>query len=316
MEKYDLKDLYSEGICRKINGLVMLEEINSEIPFIMVEGSKPGKTILITAGIHGGEYTSIVALQKLAKQLRPEEITGKVILLPIINSSSFYQRMAFLTPEDKKNLNRCFIGDSTGTYTEKLADCITKSFIRMSDIVIDCHGGDLPERLLPHVYYSKLYTDKKAAEKAAGLADKVNVPFKIASDSKGSLYYAATKYNIPSLLVERGDSGQIVAENVSLYMEDLTNLLRHLNVFKERAKTYPVNLVKKVSYLYGDENSCWQPLLSVGKRVQKGEIIGFLLNTLGEIIKTVQASESGVVLYFITSYAVTKGDLLCALAVS
>ena len=53
-------------------------------------GKKPGKTLVVTAGVHGCEYVGIQALRRLAQELDPETLSGSVVLLPLANPSAFY----------------------------------------------------------------------------------------------------------------------------------------------------------------------------------------------------------------------------------
>lgn len=48
-------------------------------------GAHPGKTLVVTAGVHGCEYVGILALQKLVETLDCATLFGQVILLPLVN---------------------------------------------------------------------------------------------------------------------------------------------------------------------------------------------------------------------------------------
>ena len=95
-------------------------------PYIALRGRQPGKAVLITAAVHGGEYVGTLAALELARSLDPEGLRGSILLLPIINPSSFWERTAFVTPEDGLNQNRGFPGRATGSYTERVAHCLTR----------------------------------------------------------------------------------------------------------------------------------------------------------------------------------------------
>src|SRR5215510_16379999 len=59
------------------------------VPVAVVQGAKPGPVLALVAGAHGTEYTSIIALEKLIGMLNPPEISGTVIIVPLINIQSF-----------------------------------------------------------------------------------------------------------------------------------------------------------------------------------------------------------------------------------
>ena len=50
-----------------------------------IRGPKPGPTLALVAGAHGTEYASIIALEKLIQELNPAEISGTVIIVPLVN---------------------------------------------------------------------------------------------------------------------------------------------------------------------------------------------------------------------------------------
>ena len=54
---------------------------NVMIP-ITVVGSGKGPTVLVLGGNHGDEYQGQIAAMKLARELRPDLISGRIILIP------------------------------------------------------------------------------------------------------------------------------------------------------------------------------------------------------------------------------------------
>src|SRR5947207_3937122 len=60
----------------------------TSIPIVVVNGAKPGKVLALVSGAHGTEYVSIIAIQKLIADLDPAQVTGTVILVPLINIQS------------------------------------------------------------------------------------------------------------------------------------------------------------------------------------------------------------------------------------
>ena len=71
-------------------------------------GSRPGKRLIVTAGVHGCEYIGILAVSRLIQELDPRQMKGEVVFLPIANEGGFYKEIKQLVPEDGVNLNRAF----------------------------------------------------------------------------------------------------------------------------------------------------------------------------------------------------------------
>ena len=131
------------------------------IPVAVFHGAKPGPVLAIVAGSHGTEYTSIIALEKLIKTLNPAEISGTVIVVPLINIPSFEQKVPHLNPIDKKSMNRWYPGKMDGTQTDRASFVITKQVVEQCDHLIDLHGGDLDESLRPYSYWTKTGNEKQ-----------------------------------------------------------------------------------------------------------------------------------------------------------
>ena len=50
---------------------------------VIAHGQSP--TVLVLGGNHGDEYQGQIAAMKLARALRPEEVRGRIILIPSLN---------------------------------------------------------------------------------------------------------------------------------------------------------------------------------------------------------------------------------------
>jgi len=122
----------------------------TSIPVVVVNGAKPGKILALVSGAHGTEYTSIIAIEKLISALDPEQVTGTVILVPLVNIPSFEQKVPHVNPIDNKSMNRFYPGKSDGTQTERASFLITRGIVGRCDYLIDYHGGDLEDSLRPY----------------------------------------------------------------------------------------------------------------------------------------------------------------------
>src|ERR1700759_4597969 len=70
----------------------------THIPVVVVNGARPGPVLAIASGAHGTEYASIIALEKLIQKLDPEDISGTVIIVPLINIASFEEKKPHVNP--------------------------------------------------------------------------------------------------------------------------------------------------------------------------------------------------------------------------
>ncbi len=195
-------------ICRgsKLRTMLPVPGTEIEIPLTIINGAFDGPTLLVTAGIHGGEYPGIAAAMELGRSLDPHEIHGSLIMLHPVNIQGFWARREFIVPEDGKNLNRVFPGNPDGTLSEKTAGLISSSFFPLADFYVDLHSGDIHESLHPYVYYPGQPTEELAA-KARSVAKVLNVEYMVRSMATGGAYNYAASTGLPSLLIERGGAG-------------------------------------------------------------------------------------------------------------
>ena len=138
----------------RVSGFLSLGEGEFQLPVTILNGEEPGKTVLITAGIHAEEYVGIQAAVELADRLKTEKIAGTVVIVKVINREAFEKRSGSFGYEDGKNLNRVFPGNPEGTQMERLAWGIEKELFPVADYYIDLHSGDSYEQLAPYVYYA------------------------------------------------------------------------------------------------------------------------------------------------------------------
>ena len=113
------------------------------IPVSVIHGARPGPVLALTAGVHGQEYTPILALQRVVRDLDPKSLSGTLILVHVANMPSFLRRTIYYSPVDGHNLNRVFPGRPDGTLSERIAHTITINDPKTAprQIVGACLGG-------------------------------------------------------------------------------------------------------------------------------------------------------------------------------
>ena len=271
MEKFRLGNMeVMPGQCR--SGWLELAEGNIRLPATIFHGAEKGKTVLITAGVHAGEYVGIQAAIELGQKLKIEKVAGTIVIVKVTNLPAFEARNGSMGLEDGKNLNRVFPGNPDGTEMERLAWAVARELQPIADYYIDLHSGDDYEQLTSYVYYAGKASEEVVAM-SRKMAEQVDVPYMVKSDvgSGGSYNYAASK-GIPSILIERGGMGQWSYEEVRSTRRDVRNILCHLGVYrgqKDYRKYYPLE-VTDLCYQVASHGGCWYPFKNAGDMIQKG----------------------------------------------
>src|SRR5438874_8713743 len=84
----------------KARGFLTVPNTAVQIPIVVVNGAQEGQTLLITAGIHGGEYPCIEAGIRFGREVDAAQVCGQVIVIAPVSLNSFQARQAFVVPED------------------------------------------------------------------------------------------------------------------------------------------------------------------------------------------------------------------------
>jgi predicted deacylase len=289
------------------------------IPYVSVVGAAgDGPRLTVVAGVHGTEYTSIAAAREWAAELREEEISGRVTVVPVVNLPAFYARSPFVVPLDGKNLNRSFPGDADGTAAEQLAAAVSEHFITGSDYLIDLHAGDLPEALEPFALYDESPVADRAREIALayGLGHVVRQA-RADRTVGGSTSALAADLGIPAITAESGQCGILDRGAVDRHLRGLRNTARFLGLTPGDVETFPAPAEHDGwVWLTTDGSGWWQPSVGTGEEVGEGALVGTVAPILGGEATEIRAPSAGVPLFITSSPAVSSGGLLMGLALT
>ena len=299
----------------RVSGFLSLGDGEFQLPVTILNGEEPGKTVLITAGIHAEEYVGIQAAIELADRLKTEKIAGTVVIVKVINREAFEKRSGSFGYEDGKNLNRVFPGNPKGTQMERLAWGIEKELFPVADYYIDLHSGDSYEQLAPYVYYAG-QASEETVKVSREMAQQVDVPYMVCSTvAKGGCYnYAAYAYGIPSILIERGGMGAWTREESHSTRRDVRNILCHLGVYlgqKDYRIYYPLE-VRDIIYQSASQNGLWYPNKMPGDMIRAGEVLGMVKDYQGHILEVAYGENDGVILYQTGSLQVEESGPMIA----
>lgn len=298
----------------KKSGFLKIGNGEFQLPAAVLHGKQPGKTVLITAGIHAEEYVGIQAAMELEQELKIQKLAGTVVIVKVVNRKAFELRSGSESHEDGKNLNRVFPGDPKGTWSDRLAHAIEKELLSIADYYIDLHSGDSYEQLTPYVYYAGA-ADKEVVEQSREMAQQADVPYMVGSNvSMGGCYNYAASLGIPSILLERGQMGGWTQEESHSTRRDVRNILCHLGIYqgeKDYRNYYPLE-VKDLCYQAANEQGLWYPCKKPGDMIRQGDILGVIKDYEGEILEVCKAEYGGVILYQTGSLQVQESGSVIA----
>jgi predicted deacylase len=292
------------------------------IPVAVLHGAKPGPVLALLAGAHGTEYASIIALERLIGDIDPAQLSGSVIIVPLLNVPSFQKIVPHLNPVDGKNMNRMYPGRMDGTQTDRASFVITEQVVERSDHVIDFHGGDIDESLRPYAYWNKTgRAEQDAISRALVLAfglDHIVISPDRPRDPARSVYFenTATTRGKPSIIVEAGHAGTVDADEVALLVNGTFSVMRHLKMLPgaPRPVENPV-WIDHLADVSSQQTGIFYPLVRRGAFVSAGMRLGYVTDYLGRIVFEARAIEAGVVLYVRAVPSINAGETVASVGV-
>ncbi|MFP3950782.1 MAG: succinylglutamate desuccinylase/aspartoacylase family protein [Candidatus Bathyarchaeia archaeon] len=213
------------------------------MPVGVINGEKEGPTFTVTGGLYPTEYCGVEAASRLYRDLKPEELNGRLLVIPVVNMPVFQFRTAWMnlrssiSPMDGKNINNQFPGDPKGTITSRIANKLFE-IIKRSDYHVDFRGGDLPESHLTHTIFLRINegidNNCEKMAKVFGLEYVLPGEPKIGHTSPGTLIYEAVNSGIPSIISESGLGYRVqpLEEMIMNHVNGTRNLLRYVEMIK------------------------------------------------------------------------------------
>jgi len=238
----------------------------------------PGPQVLLMAGNHGDEWEGQIALGELIRELEPEHVRGRLVILPSANfpAASAGQRTS---PIDDGNLNRAFPGDTHGTATQQLAWWIEHVLLPGFDLVFDLHSGGSSLTYLPCVLAYR-QPDPVVMDRLLGLARAFGAPvsfFSNAASTRGrTLSAAALRQGVLGMATECGGGNLVTPASMALMRDGLRRVLRATGLLDAPdlpppAPTRMMQVGGGTHHVYAMERGLFEPLVDVGDEVRAGQ---------------------------------------------
>jgi predicted deacylase len=290
-------------------------------PLAVISGGQ-GPTVLLMAGTHGDEYEGQVLLQELIRNLEPEDVSGRIIILPALNISAVREGKR-VSEVDGVNLNRAMPGKADGGPTQQIASIVTEDLIPLADYIMDIHSGGSVSEYVPSAFVYLGPTPELWAHKVAAV-QAFNVPYSVVVKpmlKPGSISGAADKAGVPMISTELGGCGTVSLPILRRARVGLKRLLAHWGVLREA----PAAVDDDIHWVeLGAGNAVrstmaglMEPVVELGQTVSAGDVVARVhsLEELDRPAKEFLAPFSGVVAVVRYPALVNVGTTLVNIAV-
>ncbi len=300
----------------------------SLIPLTVINGGRgpnPNGAVAF-GGTHGNEWEGPVAIQRLCQDLDPDEMSGRVILIPQLSASAC-RANSRTSPLDGVNMNRAFPGNPRGTISYRIAHFVKTCIFPQVRVVLDIHSGG-NEGIFPHVasfHHVEDESQRKEMAEVARLFDTPCVMIYSSEMASGLLTDEAEAEGKITIGSEFGYGESVNRRGTAHAYEGIKNVLRHYRIVEEpiakidagrRIPTRFLSATKLENYVPCPSDGIWEPVVDPGDDVDEGQLIGRLhdLNFHAKPALEIRAPRKGTVMMMHFPAVSKKGDTLFALA--
>lgn len=277
-----------------------------EIPVARIRGARPGPQFTVMSGMHAGEYSGILAAQKLIKAAKPEDLSGTLLVVPVISTRAFMDRYMQLNPIDQKEVHFIRPGNPDGTYSDMLIDTLFE-VVKDSDYLVDSHAGEMAQSLMSWVPVP-MWGPDELREKSRSLAlgfDTKYIEPRYDLPSIPPLCLALLEAGIANIWVECGMNGVPTEADIATHFDGYIAALQTMGMLEgEPARPHQETLKGKRSQINADISGVWHPAVKQGDIVEKGQYLGRLTDYFGNTLQEFHSPTRSMVLYYWSNPAI------------
>jgi predicted deacylase len=300
LENYEVGQVTQEFI--DFPSFYGLQKVKAPL-YVYRASEKTSPCVVVTACIHGDEINGLRIAQSLMKS-KLKLLKGTLIILPVVNIYGFLNKQRYLP--DRKDLNRCFPGQTKGSFGSRFANFILQNITRYGDVFIDLHSGGPGRFNIPQIRCDLSNKDLKE------LVEKISIPLVVNSSLRdGSLREAINDLKKPCIVFEGGE-GLRLDETITKYGVNLVrSTLSHLGMIKPSKKyVFDKVVIEKTRWIRAQEGGILINKAHRGKVVKKGEVVGELRQMTGELLHKIRLENDGVILGISQAALIMAGDAL------
>ena len=254
----------------------------TQVPIAVIANGK-GPTVVIEGGNHGDEYEGPITIGELARDLDPQMIQGRLILMPANNVHAVLAATR-TSPVDGLNFNRVWPGDAMGTITQQIAAYVAQRIFPMADAFLDLHSGGSSLDILPSAIIEPT-SDPELHRRNVAAVQAFDAPYNVVISNMGDKRTAtatACAAGLVTVGTEMRGGGTVSRDALALCRRGVRNVLAHLGVMEgevgQTADTErPVlELAGPAAYIYAPAEGVFEPFHEIGETVSAGQPAGLI----------------------------------------
>lgn len=301
-----LKDCSRHELSLSIPNFVAGKDL--DIPVNIIAGRGTGPVLACIAGIHGDEAEGVLALLDLWRMVEPDELAGRLVLVPVANPPAFAAGRR-RSPLDDVDLNRSFPGREDGSPSQRLARELFHAIVLPADLVFSLHSwysSGLAENFLecpsPDIEAARFSFE---AARATGFQT-----IRITDWPEGLLGRVAIAQGVAAIEGEIGGLGRSLLENRQDYCTHVRRLMGFLNMYPWREAPPGPAQICSAQHVIAKESGILRLKVGLGATVSAGEDLAAIFDLQGRHLSDVLAPVAGRIGAHRTYVSVQPGDNL------
>ena len=287
------------------------------LPVHVLHGPRPGPAMFVSAAIHGDELNGVEIIRRLLRTLRPGNLSGTLLCVPVVNAYGFIGRSRYLP--DRRDLNRSFPGSSTGSLAARLA------FLFLNEVVKRCQFGiDLHTAAVHRVNLPQIRADFVKRPRCRELSEAFGAQVVLeAPERAGSLRRAARDAGVDVLVYEGGEGLRFDEFAIKAGVDGIANVMLKSGMLElpdgvepappEEPGRAPV-FANASKWVRAPDGGIFRTLKKIGHAVSEGETVGWVANPYDDTQSEIRAPCRGIIVGSTTLPIVNMGDALFHIA--
>lgn len=274
---------------------------SEETPVLVVNGSAPGKTLCLTAAVHGDELNGIEMIRRVIFGIEPANLTGTIIGVPVANIMGFRRNSRYLP--DRRDWNRYFPGNTHGSSASRLAHSFFSNVIMHCDALVDIHTGSFHRTNL-----AQLRADL-SDESVAKLAQSFGAIAVLNSrGNPSSLRAAAVRAGIPAVTLEAGEPMAIQSNVVDEGVAAINTLLAKMGMYgKQKRWTRIAPVYYRSAWVRANQSGILFSKATLGQRVREDDVLGTVTDPITNARTTIRSPYTGRIIGMALDQVVLPG---------
>lgn len=283
------------------NATELFEGVPVSTPVLVVNGIEPGPTLCLTAAVHGDELNGIEMVRRVLHDLNPDNLAGSVIGVPIVNLQGFRRASRYLP--DRRDLNRYFPGNPTGSAASRIAHSFFSEIVMHCDALVDLHTGSFERTNLPQLRADLRNPDVVTLTQGFGATVILH-----STPGAGTLRHAATRAGVPTVTLEAGGPSELELEEVRHGVKGVETLLHTLGMVKRiRLWGDPEPVYYRSSWVRATRGGILLADVSLGTTVRRGDLLGTITDPMNNASTNIYSPFSGRIIGMAKNQVVMPG---------